>query len=245
MARINTKGLLTGTVGNYSFKILNGVAVVQSKPGKGGVKQTTATKSSASEFGNAHAVAKQIRLAQFPLLQDLSDARMYNRFATAIYKTILSAKDMPKGERTLADGDLENLEHFQFNADSPFYKYCNAPMKVSMNEENRIAISIDSFDAKKDIESPENASEAKLAFLVTTFHPKDGTESHAELFQFTFALSNDATAPQQWTSEMLPAGSIALVSVALFYSCKNNLIGSVGLNSKKLHPSEIIKAFRL
>lgn len=245
MARINAKGLLSGTVANYTFRVVNGVGILQSKPGKGRARQTTATKSSATEFGNAHAVAKKIRLGQFPLLQELSDAKMYNRFATAVYKTILSAVGLPKGERTLADGDLESLEQFQFNADSPFPKYCLAPIGVDLDEQNRIWIALDAFDPKKDIVSPPTASEAKLAFLVTAFQPEDGNQSHAELFQFTFPISKDATVPQQWISEALPEGHIVLVSVALFYYCRNNLIGAVGLNSKKLHPSEIVKAFAL
>lgn len=245
MARINAKGLLSGTVGNYSFKVVNGVGIVQSKPGKGGVKQTKATKSSASEFGNAHALAKKIRAAQFPLLQDLSDSKMYNRFATAIYKAILSAADLPKGKRTLADGNLGALDQFQFNADSPFSKYCHVPMEAALNQDNKIEIALDAFHPYKDIAIPETATEAKLAFLITAFQAEEGTESHAELFQFAFDISDTATAPQEWVSDTLPSGHVGFVSVALFYYRKNNLIGAVGLNSKKMHPCEIVKVFAL
>lgn len=245
MARINAKGLLSGTVGNYSFKVVDGKGIVRSKPRKGGVRQTAATKSSASEFGNAHALAKKIRTVQFPVLHDLSDSRMYNRFATAIYKTILSASYLPKGKRTLLDGNLETLDHFQFNANSTFSRYCQVPIAATLNAENKIQLTVDTFDPRKDIATVEVASEAKLAFLVTVFQPEEGTESHAELFQFTFDLTKTATTPQQWISGVLPAGHIAFVSVALFYYRKNSLAGAVSLNNKKMHPSEIVKVFAL
>lgn len=245
MARINAKGLLSGTVANYTFRVVDGRGIVQSKPGKGRVKQTAATKSSASEFGNAHALAKKIREAHFPLLQNLSDSKMYNRFATAVYNTILSAESLPKGVRTLADGDLGILDHFQFNIDSTFSKYCTVPMQAGLDKENRMRIVLDAFHPDAAIARASMATKAKLSFLVTAFQPEDGTQSHAELFQLAFDIADTSTAPQKWVSSTLPSEHIAFVSVALFYYRNNNLIGAVSLNSKKLHPSEILKVFAL
>jgi len=245
MARINTKGLLSGTVGNYTFKVINGIGIVQSRPGKGGVKQTVATKSSASEFGNAHRLAKKIREAQFPLLQDMADSRMYNRFATALYRTVLSADGLPKGTRTIRDGDLGALGQFQFNIQSPFSKYCSVPIQAALDGQDRMHIVLDAFDPTKDVLNPEMASEARLAILVTAFDPEDGTESHAELFQLAFGISDTATQTQEWTSGVLPKGTIVFVSAALFYYRDNSLIGPVGLNSKKMHPAEIVKVFAI
>jgi len=243
MARINTKGMLSGTVGNYSFRVLNGKAIVQSKPGRNRVKQTAATKSSASEFGTANTLARQVREMLYPLLQDLSDSKMYNRFATALYGVLLGCTSLPKGKRTLLDGNLEDLAHFEFNSASPFSKYCRVQVQAVLDGQGQIRITTASFNSRQNVAQVETATDAILVFLVTAFDPHNGEESYSKLFQCPFRLDGNAIAAQEWTTAALREGQVAIASAALFYYRGNNLVGPVRLNSKQLHPSAILKAF--
>src|SRR6476469_200543 len=101
MAKITSKGQLSGIVGNLSFRVLNGQPVVQTKPGKGRVTQSDNTKSSASEFGLASSVAMKIRSALFPIIRGYADRGMHLRFNTIIREAIASNTSLPVGTRTL------------------------------------------------------------------------------------------------------------------------------------------------
>ena len=83
MATLGNKKTFSGLVGNVVFRNLNNKQIIQSRPS--GLKQTKATKISASEFGSCSHWAKQLRIGLTSFLVKLTDGAMHQRFATVIY----------------------------------------------------------------------------------------------------------------------------------------------------------------
>ena len=244
MATINSKGQLSGTVGGYSFRVVNGKAIVQSKPGKNNMKQTDGTKSSASEFGIANSTAKKIRSFLLPIIQNLADPKMHNRFAVKIYEAVLAGTSLPKGKRTFAEGDLNLLSGFQFNSNSPFQKFATFSTQASLNNLGQVKIALPEITASEQLYFPENASGGMLCYLVTAVDKDGYNESYSEVFKVAVPERNSIVAPQEWSTPELPADHIVFVSRAIFFHQNIQHMGATVLNSKKLHPAEVVSVFK-
>lgn len=212
---------------------------VRSKPGKGNVKQTSATKNSASDFGRASSLAKAIRLALFPILQNHSDNAFYRRLTTKANAATQANNATPKGSRALIDGDLTLLDHIDCNNASPFASHCGLFPTRSISGSRELTIALPEFALLEQIFVPAGATDAELVFLVTAINPVTNTESHAQMFRLELPLKESIIAAQQWTTEALPEAQLVILASAVFYYRKNNLAGMVAMNGKEHHPCEI------
>ncbi|OYU81030.1 MAG: hypothetical protein CFE23_05920 [Flavobacterium sp. BFFFF1] len=244
MARINAKGHLSGAVGPVYFRILNGKPIVQSKPGKGNVKQAAATKAGASEFGAASKTAKCIRAALFPILQDLADVTMFQRFTAAVYAAVRANTTVTKGNRRLADGDLSLLEGFEFNHNSPFAKYSSLSPQITCLPDGKLAISLADTASAEAFKIPHpKASGTELRVMVTVVDPHSGMFVNDERFSVSISGSSTVVPAQAWTTAILPAGHLVFVTMALRYYREDRSAGNIPLNSRELHPCRMVRAF--
>jgi hypothetical protein len=244
MATINSKGHLTGTVGPVSYRIVRGKTIVQSKPGRGNVNQSLATKKRASEFGMAQQIAKKIRTALFPLLQNKTDSTCYYRFGSKVYQAMLGNSAVPQSARSLATGDLALLDRFQFNENSPFENFCSVPITVAENETGGLVLSIPDFRVAEAILPNPLATAAKLCLLVTGFDTEQYSESFSEIVTLEIPFHVATVAAQEWVLATVPAGHLMVVTAALFYLKQDRIMGAVVLNDQELHPCEIVAAYK-
>ncbi|MDN3678236.1 hypothetical protein QWY90_13055 [Flavobacterium paronense] len=243
MARINKKGQIIGSIGPVSFRAYNGKEYLQGKPGKKKMKQTVATKKSASDFGRGSRLAKAIREALFPILQNRGDANFYRRFTTKINTATQDGNSKPIGSRTLMEGNLDLLQNIDCNLASPFVHYCKLSPTLSLSGSCQLTIALPEFSVLDYIAQKEKATHAELVFLVTALpteiDPENPIEPKAELFRLAFPLKASVVPAQQWTTVVLPEGQLIVVASALFYYRDNALAGMVGLNGKEFHPVEV------
>ena len=244
MAKIGFKGQLTGSVGPVYYRTLNGSSCIQTKPGRGNVKQTEATRQSASDFGRASSMAKAIRESLFPVLQHHSDTAFYRRFAAKVNAATQDGNPQPKGSRSLIDGNLALLSHIDCNTASPFSEYCKGSPELSLSDSNVLTIALPELQVIESITPYTDATDAELAFLVTVINPQTNTQSHAELFKFAIPLSNATIPARQWTTASLPENQLIVVTAAVFYYRRNALVGLIGLNGKEFHPCEVVGVLR-
>ena len=244
MAKLSTKGQIKGSVGPVSYHVYNDTVYIQSKPGKGNVKQTVATQKSASDFGRASSIAKAIRNSLFPILQNHSDNEFYRRFTARINTATQDGNPQPKGNRSLIDGNLSLLTAIDCNTASPFDSYCNLTPLISLSSSRQLIITLPEFLVLEHISAPAEATDAVLVFLVTAIHPDTNSESHSQLFKLELPLKDSLIPAQEWTSIILPEGQLILVASAVFYYRNNTLAGMVGLNGKEFHPCEVSRVLR-
>lgn len=244
MARVNSRGLLKGSVANLSYRVLNGQGIVQSKPGKDQVAQTQATKNSASDFGKASYTARTIRNGLFTILQNMTDSKMYVRFTTKIYETALSATDLPKGQKRFADGDLSLMKNFEFNSNSLFAKYAVFKPQAILNALQQIEISVPAIAPKNEVLFPTEATDCELCFMVTAFDKNDYTLSYCDVFKATLPWTSQIVPAQEFITPALPENAIVFVCQSLFYYRQNSIIGTISLNSKEVHPVSVLGVFK-
>ena len=241
MARISIKGQLLGTVGPVAFRTYNGKAIAQSKPGRGNVKQTAATKSVASDFGSANTMSKKIRTAVIPILQHYAEPDMHRRLTTKIFEVLLTDTVHPKGSRKLSAGDVSLLERFQFNTKTPYHKYCTLSPKITYGTSQNIVLSLLSFDPKEVIKAIPDATDAELCVLATAFDRETFEVTGSEIFKLAISLGGEAVGTQQWETAAGAENTLMVVAVALYYFKQNGLVGMIGLNNKDMGPCEVLR----
>jgi hypothetical protein len=244
MARLDSKGHLKGGIGPVSYHSYNGNVYIQAKPGRGYVKQTAATKKSASDFGRASSLARVIRASLFPILQNHSDNSFYRRFAAKVHIAAQDGNPQPKGSRSLINGNLSLLDHTDCNTSSPFTSYCSPAAEISLSGSRELSIALPEFQVLNHITVLREASHAELLYLVTVINPETNSVGHSELFRVELPLRDTLIPQQQFLTPALPEAHIIVVASAVFYYRNNNLAGMVGLNGKGFHPCEVTKVLR-
>jgi len=84
--------LLSGTLGPYVFRIVNGQQIVSRKEAKGTRKQSPATKAASKLFGDAATLGTQVRktlAAQYP---DLFSRAASTNISGSLFKALTSSK---------------------------------------------------------------------------------------------------------------------------------------------------------
>jgi hypothetical protein len=244
MARIDSKGRLTGSIGPVSYRSFNGTTYLQSKPGRGNVKQTSATQQTASDFGRASSIAKNMRQALFPILHNHSDTAFYRRFTAQVHTATQDGNPQPKGSRSLWNGNLSVLSPIDCNAASPFANYCTLIPELAMSIDREVTITLPEFTVTEGIIKHGDVTDAELAFLVTCVDAETGTQTHAELFKLEITLANGTLPAQQWTTAVVPENQLIIVAAAVFYYRRNAVAGLIGRNSKEFHPCAVISVMR-
>lgn len=242
MARVNNKGIITGSIGNISYRMLNGQSIVQSKPGRGGVKQTAATKLTATEFGVANHIGMRLRHCLFPVLQHGSDKAMHRRFSTVLLKTMQTDMIHPKGSRQLVDSDLTLLTGFEFHADSPVNEYSRV-VPSWINTAGQVTITVPEFSPKVAVSHPKEASHVMLCYFITVIDSQHWLVKHEEVFKLRFGVNDPMVTATAWESAVLPLGCLVLLTEAVYFIRHNRLLDDVVLNDKTLHPARVTGAF--
>lgn len=237
MARIDNQRLFRGAIGNVVFKKLNGVQIAVSK--SNGIKQTTATKDSGSEFRQCSSWTKLLRLGLQGFLVNLSDSYMYRRFTGAFYEALQTNTTMPKGQRTPLNSNLQTLSGFEFNSNSPFAEYFKTPLTVANNATQNVTITVPEFIPNTNLLWPANAYQAELVLYVyaTNFDNQTTDVTHFTVLPIT--NTNTPMPEMVWTSPALPSGYFVLVCAKLMYYTPNAITTRNYLNSIMLNPSSI------
>ncbi|WP_316736100.1 hypothetical protein [Pedobacter aquatilis] len=230
---------LKGSIGNLAFSKIGKLTVVKSKPGKGGVKQTEATKKTASIFGmHISPFAKQIRLAFNTIHLGWYDGSMVSRMSSAI-STIIYQHIEGENDFDFNHGSFKRLEGFDFNTYSPLNESLLVAPTVTYNN-NLVSIETPSFTVSKNIRFPKNSSFCQLQVQVTVIDfKKRNTFNHPielidiDKFDKTFDGKNFVLDIQ--------GGDLVIIGIALIFSESKHNEHRV-VNGKLFHPAGIVAA---
>ena len=239
MARQNAKGLVIGTVGPVSFRVLEGRQILQSKPGKGNMKQSKATKATAFDFGNASWLSKKIRIALSPLLLGFTDSKMYYRFTALIYRHSVKNITLDSLENPENDAFLQE-NYFECNFNSPFVEYCKLQPLIKLDTDGNVVVSLPEFHTSEKFRFPDSASTAVFCLLATVINPEDGSETWADVLKFSITDLNTVIPAQQWEIPAIAKNQWLVLTAAVLYYKNDRFIGNVGMSSKDFHPCAVI-----
>lgn len=243
MAKIDKKGFLHGKVGPIVYRVSRGQQIISRKPAR--VRQTHATKESALEFGLASSSACAIRYA-FSSICFMGDQGMINRLNAAVMRCIKGNKGKMRGERDLHDGDLSQLQGFQFNTNSPLDKVLPVRPECILDQERRIQVHVPAFRTDIGFKQDRETTKCTMRLMLMVMNFK---EEYFECLEHADLPVNQSSTPKSfdWAPEkQIPEGCIALVSLTLqnfAYSSAEQK--HIYLNSRDFNPAEIIGAFSI
>lgn len=238
MGQIIKKNIISGSVGKFVFRNLNGRQIVQTHSGK--LKQTKATKASSSEFQKCSTWAKQLRTGLFPFLIDQTDSYMYRRLTGQLYNALLSNTQLPKGERTPLNANMKDMEGFEFNSHSPFKDYFTSTITTKLDDNRQLQITVPKLDLNNQVLFPPTVNNAELVVVVyaTSFE----SDAPAVEASFILPLEKNAVLSHEtvWTSPQIPENYFMVVTAKLLFYTPNKFMGKNYLNSKTLNPAGIV-----
>ncbi len=239
MSKLSSKGQLTGAVGPVYTRVLNGRTIMQTKPGKGNVKQHVHTKQVASEFGRTSRAGKHIRMGLQGILQGWHDSMMFSRFTSRLHDVVKSDHTSEKGKRHLAAGDLSLLQGFEFNTASLFSDWSSMQPTVAHNDDHTLSISLHVPEGEAAVKPYPNASGYEAVVFVAVFDKETLMPKH-EQFIYKYDPASDENNVTAWQTPVIPNDSIALVTVALCYYRQDGILGKKWLNNKGFHPCLLV-----
>lgn len=242
MAIIDKKGFIHGRAGNQVYRKVGNVQVLQSAPAK--VRQTTATKTSAQQFGMASSTAKVLRHI-FAGPSHGADAGMANRLTQTVLRAMRGAEKADFDLRDLHQATLSELEGFQFNKLSPLHEVLAVQADLSISEGGSVKVNLPAIE-KDALYFPKYSSHCILRLLVVAVDFKN--ETYQYLGHQDIKIANGRSSPAlQWTTEeKAERGNIVLVSLSLHYFAHDGVNeDGINLNNKSFSPAAIIAAMHV
>ncbi len=234
MAILDGKSL-RGSIGNLSFSKQGNINVIRSKPGKGNVKQTEATKKSASVFGSyISPLSKYIRMSFQHLLTGFYDGAMVNRMNSDI-STILYQSITAEGTFKLVKQSFDRLTGFNFNLASALNKSLLI-MPETVFTADEVTVNIPEFSVSKGLRFPPKAHSCTIEMQVVQFNLEKGLWMVYP--QESIVLKKGGLNNSQIFRYGLPKGTLCLVAIGVVYHNQYEIV----LNSKTFNPMAIVAA---
>lgn len=209
---------LSGVTGPVSFREYKKLQVVQSKPGKGKVKQALTTKNSAATFAVSGNLARSVNKKFSPILNKFQDGNMYNRLNAKLAMIYDSARNRETGKLEFNQDSFEMLQGLQFNIESEAIATFRVLPKWSYAD-NVLKISLRSFKIPEQLKFPVDVFYCKLTFYTLLYDlANQQTVKIPEEHSITVTRIDQTVEPQEFLFDV-PNGTVAITGMFLeFYN---------------------------
>ncbi|SDH49257.1 hypothetical protein [Myroides phaeus] len=238
MAKLDNKGKLHGLVGTVIAREMGGKQIIQSKGKKR--KMNKQSLENFNEFKIASSNGKIIRSNIEKALDHKHDKYLYRRFTGALYNALKSNKELDKGQRNLLNSSMESLKGFEFNETHPFDKAFYAKIKTELSEDNKLHITVSSFEPSKFVIFPDIATVACLKFSLYTDELKGEKQTLLPNHIFEFASSKTTTEEFHCYFDLPKQVNFTIIIAELLFYYTTEGDNKKLYNNKLYHPSTII-----
>jgi hypothetical protein len=242
------KGILPieGTIGNITFARTRDGNIVREKGGVSAQRIASdpafrRTRENNAEFGRAGRADRLFNNALRNTEGTRADARATSRLIKTLMTALKEDSTHPRGERTVAAGNLGLLAGFEFNGDGPLHATLQVASTTNVARSlGELKLDLPAFRPTTGLRAPEGTTHFRIAatLVETDFDAGTlviGTESSAEL------PWNDATgAPLTLAPVVTPGTVLPLFGIlSVFFSQK---VGSIyyPLHNGTRNPSAIV-----
>lgn len=231
---------IIGSVGPLVYKFVDGEVRVSIKPGKGGVKQTLATKQAFNTFGMAASLGKAIRNNLMYQLNGLADFHLPGRLVSALSKILIHCRDRTTRLYQFEENSFKPLVGIEFNIKSPLAKSLYVEPFVVINN-GILKVVIPKNINKIDLKFPAKTFHFRMIVNLSLFRLGEGlTLVMPESQEILLSLDKDEL-PEQELNFILPAGCLCVTSVFIQFA-RDKSEGSLSFNSKIFNPGKILSA---
>lgn len=230
---------LIGSIGNLTFKKNRKSQVLQRKPGKGSVKQTTATKKAALVFGKASQFAYCIRNGFRQLTEGNYDGQMINRLNKENFAILKQCYQSETESYEFKSDSFKRLNHFDFNSSSPLKDSLWVVPSVQLQHQE-LLIRLPEFEIPADFKFPAYSDSCDLKLRIHLLSIKMSAQQHIILDTLQLSYDQKVVPAREWKLE-IPDGCICLTGMALhYYRSQDNL--TIPINHKEFNPAVILNA---
>jgi len=245
MAKINSKGMVSGMAGSVVYRNYRGMNIIQGKSKK--FKQTAESIKASTEFGLSSSTAAIIRSAFEPAYLH-RDGEAAARCTQLVYRSIRNSLTGFRGHRDLHDGDLSFVNGMEFNIKSKLSEVFQVSHQVSRDERGKIVVSLAAIEAKTAIRPPswilKQTSRYRVRFSLIGFNFRKEYYEYLEFRDVEISKYEKVEAQQIVFHTEPPQDQILLLSMTLMaYSGMSRDEGGVLLNSREFSPCALIAAF--
>ncbi len=245
MAKVNSKGMVSGMAGSLVYRNYRGINIIQGKPRK--FKQTEGSIRAATEFGLSSSTAGVIRSAFMPSYLH-RDGEAAARCTQLVYRSIRNSLTGFRGHRDLHDGDLSFLTGMEFNIKSRLSEVFQVSHQVSRDGQGKIVVSLAAIEAKAAIRPPswilKQTSRYRVRFSLIGFNFRREYYEYLEFRDVEIDKYQKIEAQQIVFQTEPPKDQILLLSMTLMaYSGISRDNESTLLNSREFSPGALIAAY--
>ncbi|SMC94284.1 hypothetical protein [Pedobacter africanus] len=239
MAIVDGK-FIRGTLGPSVLKKHRGKQVITSKSAGG--KQTKATKLAASSFGLASSLAGSIRQNLNPVITELFDGGMVNRFNSDLIYVMGQTYDPKNKVFTFNQDSFNRLAGFEFNMDSPVRDNFFVQPEVTINH-TTLSINIPEMQLPNELNFPKDGRKCILGLAVGMHDLKHGkmTLSPIQMTSIDWTFDPLVVPPATFNFEIEP-GCLCIPVITLQY-IRTTFVGTLVVNTKSFNPVAVLRAF--
>ncbi|HEU4552217.1 MAG TPA: hypothetical protein VFS25_05265 [Chitinophaga sp.] len=200
------------------------------------------TRENMAEFERAGKAGKLLTDSMRILANHARDSRLTSRMSKAMSKVIKTDSVNARGMRTVQDGDLLQLQGFEFNIEAGLTSVFFAPYTVTIDRAaGALKIDIPEFEPKTMINAPANTTHFSITSAASevNFAGNAHTGAHAITPQLVYGDQTEAAVS---LSNAVPANSTQPLFLALgirFYQQVNGKY--YPLNSGKFNALAIVR----
>ena len=207
---------IVGTIAKVSFREYRGMQIMQSKPGRGRVRQTKHTKSAANIFGKASSLASDFRSSLNGIIGSDYDGLMVSRLTGMMRPIIEQCYDKPNLKFNFSRNDFQSLAGFDFNLNSPLQKNMWI-MPQSSLADNVLTITIPEMKIGGDLKFPSNANLCSIVITFAIYRLEEGLKSMFPESKNILVKSDEATVARQQFEFSVPEGCLCIAGIGLSY----------------------------
>lgn len=245
MAKIDSKGMVSGTAGSVVYRKYRGMNIIQGKPRK--FKQTENSVRASTEFGLSSSTAAVIRRA-FEDAYIHRDGEAASRSTQLVYQSIRNSSVAPAGQRDLHDADLSVLRGMEFNKNSRLSDLISPDNTICEAYEGGIQVKISLPGPMSALKKPLGIKQAAKLFRIRL--TLIGFNFRKEYYEYLGVQDIDLRSSENLNEQVVrfdygqrPELLIMLSVSILAYKQTGMKEGLMLLNSKEYSPCAIIAAF--
>jgi hypothetical protein len=239
MARIIGK-YIKGSAGKFVYKVIDGVQILQSAPGKGGVKQTKATKKAANIFGRSSALACTFRSGLKPVFNSFYDGKMVSRLTGEVSALVRQCYQATTQTFIFNTDSFKSLAGFNFNLASPLQRSLWLPVESKIAG-NVLTITLPELKVKEDLKFPKVSNLCRIIICLKIFNLEKGLELKMQEIRRLEVKSDQVLVERQDFEFQIPEGCLCLAGIGLHYYTMSDGI-AYSNNNKTFNPSGICAA---
>ena len=231
---------LRGALGPFIFRVVRGKQLVSTRPARGTIKQTKATKTSSQTFGMASSLAAQIRKTFEINVGTNFDPTVNERLTGVIRKILGLCRDAVTKHYEFRKNSFIDLKGFDFNINSKMESQMALMPRVTVKD-GQMKVVTEELAIPRQLNFPLDSFRCQLIVSMSLLRLRDGLVLGKSESQSLDVTRHTKTLAAHTFSFNVPTGCLCIATLSLRYSIAGKS-GWKAITNTEFNPSCICGA---